>query len=115
MLRLHPSALDIVLRVVYFVAVLGIGVAARRSVGTSADFLLAGRAPGVSVDRGPIVCVCFDVGARTIIDAIRQDGLADVAAVGAALRAGTNCGSCRPAIARLIAEHPRRQEAANAG
>ncbi|MGN6605588.1 MAG: sodium:solute symporter family protein [Jatrophihabitans sp.] len=43
MLRLHPSALDIVLLVIYFVAVLGIGVAARRSVGTSADFLLAGR------------------------------------------------------------------------
>ncbi len=43
MLRLHPNALDIVLLVIYFVAVLGIGFAARRSVGTSADFLLAGR------------------------------------------------------------------------
>jgi assimilatory nitrate reductase catalytic subunit len=27
-----------------------------------------------------------------------------VEAVGAALNAGTNCGSCRPAIARLLAE-----------
>ncbi|GAB2477126.1 sodium:solute symporter family protein [Jatrophihabitans fulvus] len=44
MLRLHPSVLDIVLLAIYFVAVLGIGFAARRSVGTSADFLLAGRA-----------------------------------------------------------------------
>jgi SSS family solute:Na+ symporter len=44
MLRLHPSALDIVLLAIYFIAILGIGVAARRSVGTSADFLLAGRA-----------------------------------------------------------------------
>ncbi|WP_375489929.1 sodium:solute symporter family protein [uncultured Jatrophihabitans sp.] len=43
MLRLHPSALDITLLVIYFVAVLGIGFAARASVGTSADFLLAGR------------------------------------------------------------------------
>ncbi|WP_375481681.1 sodium:solute symporter family protein [uncultured Jatrophihabitans sp.] len=43
MLRLHPSVLDIVLLVIYFVAILGIGLAARRSVGTSADFLLAGR------------------------------------------------------------------------
>jgi solute:Na+ symporter, SSS family len=42
-LRLHPSALDIVLLSIYFVAILGIGFAARRSVGTSADFLLAGR------------------------------------------------------------------------
>ena len=43
MLRLHPSALDIILLAIYFVAILGIGLAARRSVGTSADFLLAGR------------------------------------------------------------------------
>ena len=43
MLRLHPSVLDYVLLAIYFVAVLGIGLAARRSVGTSADFLLAGR------------------------------------------------------------------------
>jgi assimilatory nitrate reductase catalytic subunit len=74
-----------------------------------APTLLAGRAPGPSVDRGPIVCVCFDIGARAITDAIRADGLADVAAVGAALRAGTNCGSCRPAIAGLIADHANRE------
>jgi len=75
-----------------------------------APTLLAGRAPGPSMDRGPIVCVCFDIGARAITDAIRADGLAeDVAAVGAALRAGTNCGSCRPAIAGLIADHANRE------
>jgi assimilatory nitrate reductase catalytic subunit len=79
-----------------------------------APTLLAGRAPGPSVDRGPIVCVCFDIGARAITDAIRTEGLADVAAVGAALRAGTNCGSCRPAIAGLIADHAKR-ESVNAG
>jgi len=79
-----------------------------------APTLLAGRAPGPSVDRGPIVCVCFDIGARAITDAIRADGLADVAAVGAALRAGTNCGSCRPAIAGLIADHANR-ESVNVG
>ncbi|MGN6818715.1 MAG: molybdopterin-dependent oxidoreductase [Sphingomonas sp.] len=84
---------------------------AQLSAPAVAPTLLAGRAPGASMDRGPIVCVCFDIGTRTIVDAIRRDGLADVAAVGAALRAGTNCGSCRPAIARLIAEQP--QEAAH--
>jgi len=73
--------------------------------------VLAGRAPGVQEDRGAIVCVCFDVGARTIIAAIRDQALADVAAVGAALGAGTNCGSCRPAIARIIAQ--QRKEAAH--
>ncbi|MDP3803230.1 nitrate reductase [Brevundimonas sp.] len=65
--------------------------------------LLAGRAPGPAADRGPIVCVCFDVGARTILTAIAARSLTTVAEVGAALSAGTNCGSCRPAIARLIA------------
>ena len=69
-----------------------------------APTLLAGRAPGAMVDRGPIVCVCFDVGMRTILRAIADQQLADVAAVGQALNAGTNCGSCRPAIAALIVE-----------
>jgi len=65
--------------------------------------LLAGRAPGAAVDRGPVVCACFDVGARTILTAIAEQGLTSVAEVGAALSAGSNCGSCRPAIARLLA------------
>jgi assimilatory nitrate reductase catalytic subunit len=69
-----------------------------------APTLLAGRAPGAAADRGPIVCVCFDVGMRTILSAIATQKLTDVAAVGKALNAGTNCGSCRPAIANLIAQ-----------
>ena len=70
----------------------------------AAPTLLAGRAPGVQADRGEIVCACFDIGMRTIVAAIRDQRLADVAAIGAALGAGTNCGSCRPALARLLAE-----------
>ncbi|MCD2317286.1 molybdopterin-dependent oxidoreductase [Sphingomonas sp. IC-11] len=70
----------------------------------AAPTLLAGRAPGVSADRGPIICTCFDLGLRTILAAIRDQHLADVVAIGAAIGAGTNCGSCRPALARLIAE-----------
>jgi assimilatory nitrate reductase catalytic subunit len=66
--------------------------------------VLAGRAPGVQPDCGPIVCVCFDVGATTILQAIAGHQLTSVPEVGAALRAGTNCGSCRPAIARLLNE-----------
>ena len=66
--------------------------------------VLAGRAPGAQVDHGAIVCVCFDLGIKTIISAITTQGLVDVAAIGAALGAGTDCGSCRPALARLIAE-----------
>ncbi len=68
----------------------------------SAPAILAGRAPGNVADRGPIVCACFDVGLKTILAAIAEQKLTDIAAVGAALGAGTNCGSCRPALARLL-------------
>ncbi|MCW3847399.1 molybdopterin-dependent oxidoreductase [Sphingomonas sp. LB-2] len=66
--------------------------------------LLAGRPAAPQPDRGPIVCACFDVGMKTIVTAIARQGLTSVEAVGAALSAGTNCGSCRPAIGRLIGE-----------
>jgi assimilatory nitrate reductase catalytic subunit len=65
--------------------------------------LLAGRSSTPMPDRGPIVCVCFDVGLITIVDAIAAQSLTSVEAVGKALNAGTNCGSCRPAIAQLFA------------
>jgi assimilatory nitrate reductase catalytic subunit len=64
--------------------------------------LLAGRPAAPQPDRGPIVCACFEVGMNTIADAIACKGLGSIEAVGAALSAGTNCGSCRPAIQRLI-------------
>ena len=41
---------------------------------------------------------------KTILAAIGSQDLLSVEAVGAALSAGTNCGSCRPAIQRLIGE-----------
>ncbi|WP_404338299.1 molybdopterin-dependent oxidoreductase [Sphingomonas sp. MMS12-HWE2-04] len=66
--------------------------------------LLAGRSATPTPDRGPIVCVCFDVGMKTILAAITEQKLASVEAVGCALAAGTNCGSCRPAIQRLIGQ-----------
>jgi len=74
--------------------------------------VLAGRAPGVQADNGPIVCACFGVGVRAIVAAIRDQHLVEVATIGAALGAGTNCGSCRPAIARIIADETK--EAAHA-
>jgi assimilatory nitrate reductase catalytic subunit len=77
---------------------------AQLSEAQAAPTLLAGRAPGVQADRGAIVCVCFDLAERTIVAAIRDRQLADVAAIGAAIGAGTNCGSCRPALARLVAQ-----------
>jgi assimilatory nitrate reductase catalytic subunit len=64
--------------------------------------LLAGRPATPAPDRGRIVCVCFDIGLNTILAAIADQRLVSVEAVGAAINAGTNCGSCRPAIAALL-------------
>ena len=64
--------------------------------------LLAGRSATPQADCGPIVCVCFDVGMKTIVEAIASQGLTSAEAVGKCLSAGTNCGSCRPAIQRLL-------------
>jgi len=64
---------------------------------------LAARAPGRSVPCEPAVCVCFNVGLGTIRAAIAA-GAATVAEIGAATCAGTNCGSCRPVLARCLAE-----------
>ena len=69
----------------------------------SAIELLAGRPARPLPDRGPIVCVCFEVGEVAILGAARA-GAATVEAIGTACSAGTNCGSCRPAIARLLAQ-----------
>ena len=52
--------------------------------------------------RGPIVCVCFQVGAARIAAAVAEGGRT-VEKIGARLGAGTNCGSCVPEIRRLIA------------
>jgi len=52
-------------------------------------------------DPGTMICACFGVGANAIDEAVRE-GCADVSAVGRRLKAGTNCGSCRPEIQRLI-------------
>jgi assimilatory nitrate reductase catalytic subunit len=70
--------------------------------------LLAGRPATPQPERGPIICVCFDIGLKTIISAIAKQGLTSVDAVGTALNAGTNCGSCRPAIAKLLATNNSR-------
>ncbi|UVK43978.1 molybdopterin-dependent oxidoreductase [Mesorhizobium sp. AR07] len=71
--------------------------------------IVAGRPGGNRVDRGAIVCSCFGVGANQIAEAVRC-GCASVEAIGAALDAGTNCGSCRAEI-RIIVDAQRLQAA----
>jgi assimilatory nitrate reductase catalytic subunit len=64
--------------------------------------LLSGQAPAGAVDVGEIVCVCFNVGAKTIKQAIKAKGLSTPQEVGHCLKAGTNCGSCLPEIKGLF-------------
>ncbi|SMX30698.1 nitrate reductase [Actibacterium lipolyticum] len=80
-------------------------------IGGEAAIALAGR-PGADMpDPGATLCSCFNIGVNTILTAIETDGLMSVEAIGAALGAGTNCGSCRPEIAALL-ESVRTKEAA---
>jgi assimilatory nitrate reductase catalytic subunit len=75
--------------------------------------LLAGRPLKPQPDLGPMVCACLRVPAGTIQAAV-AGGCASVEAVGVATGAGTNCGSCRPEIARLIAAAVQPKETAHA-
>jgi len=53
-------------------------------------------------ESGPVICACFAVGLRTLERAIIEHRLDSVAAIGEALRAGTNCGSCRPELRAIL-------------
>jgi assimilatory nitrate reductase catalytic subunit len=65
------------------------------------SLLVAGRPLSGASDKGAVVCSCFSVGANQIQAAARS-GCCSVEAIGAALNAGTNCGSCRPDIRRIL-------------
>ncbi len=79
--------------------------------GTEDANVLTGRPAADQPDPGPMLCACFNVGVNTILGAIETGGLMSVEAVGIALQAGTNCGSCRPEIATLLARSTRAEAA----
>jgi assimilatory nitrate reductase catalytic subunit len=64
--------------------------------------LLAGR-PGADMpDTGAIICACYAVGINSIIEAVVSGGCVSAEQIGEALKAGTNCGSCRAEIKEII-------------
>ncbi|MBV7407843.1 nitrate reductase [Maritimibacter sp. DP1N21-5] len=71
--------------------------------GTEGQGVLTGRAPADRPDPGPTICACFGVGLNTIVAAIEERSLTRVDDIGAALQAGTNCGSCRAELGALLA------------
>lgn len=73
---------------------------------------LTGRPGEDQPDPGATVCACFDVGINTILTAIETKGLTNVDAIGAAVSAGTNCGSCKPELAALLASATTAKAAA---
>jgi assimilatory nitrate reductase catalytic subunit len=64
--------------------------------------LLASLEPGVA-PAGKMICACVSVEEGAICTAIRAKKLTTVAEIGAALGAGTNCGSCIPELKKLLA------------
>ncbi|MBZ7924119.1 nitrate reductase [Ensifer adhaerens] len=63
--------------------------------------LVAGRPGADRPDPGATVCSCFNVGVNQIVAAVRG-GCRSVEAVGQAVSAGTNCGSCRAEIRGIV-------------
>ena len=63
--------------------------------------VLSGRSADDLPATGPLVCACFGVGLNLIRTALEQ-GASSVADLGAALRAGTNCGSCLPELKKIV-------------
>lgn len=80
-------------------------------VGMNVPDVLTGMTPADKPNPGPVLCACFGVGVNTILNAIETDGLMSVDAIGAALSAGTNCGSCKPELGALL-ERVQHREAA---
>jgi assimilatory nitrate reductase catalytic subunit len=68
----------------------------------SALAVLAGRPAADTPDEGAILCSCFSIGVNTIQRAINA-GATTVTEIGDRTCAGTNCGSCRPELAAILA------------
>jgi assimilatory nitrate reductase catalytic subunit len=73
--------------------------------------LLAGRGGADVPDPGATVCSCFSIGINQIVTAIETGRATSVAEVGDCLKAGTNCGSCRSEISRLLRSASQRAAA----
>ncbi|MBM0207624.1 (2Fe-2S)-binding protein [Micromonospora sp. STR1s_5] len=71
--------------------------------GSDADRRLAVSGRGMQASGGPTICACFSVGLDAIRSAIASGGASSPEEIGAALRAGTNCGSCVPELRRILA------------
>ena len=80
-----------------------VGLFAEQQLDRTARMRVLAGSPGAGqADVGRIICSCFSVGINTLTEAIREKGYATPEEIGAALQAGTNCGSCVPELRGLI-------------
>ncbi len=63
---------------------------------------LSGRNANGLPDTGPLICACFGVGLNAIRNAVETKSAHNVEQIGLLLRAGTNCGSCKPELKRIL-------------
>jgi assimilatory nitrate reductase catalytic subunit len=69
-------------------------------------------APQDLAPRSPQVCNCFDVSQDAIVKQLKTcSGAAGqrLQTLQAALRCGTQCGSCLPALRRMVADTPETE------
>jgi assimilatory nitrate reductase catalytic subunit len=59
---------------------------------------------------GETICFCFYKNRQQIIDAIREHQLKTVEEVGKFVKAGTNCGNCKPRIELILKEFWKKEK-----
>ncbi len=85
------------------IAVSVAGSVSYNDVDSDAEAAIRGVPGAGGADAGRTVCACFQVGINTLRQAIAEQGLSTPEAIGTALKAGTNCGSCVPELRQLLA------------
>lgn len=60
-------------------------------------------------DPGSIICACFNIGKNVILNYIHEAQPDNIELIGKAIKAGTNCGSCRPELMALLEENASQQ------
>ncbi|MDB5544372.1 MAG: nasA [Hyphomicrobiales bacterium] len=68
---------------------------------------LSGRDASGLADAGPTICACFGVSLAAIRECLVSGKAASAEDIGAALKAGTNCGSCVPELRKIAGAHQK--------
>ena len=63
--------------------------------------------PAAEALRNHVICSCFSIDRQTVEQAVAVSQLQSTQAIGHHLRAGTNCGSCKPELQQIIVKYQR--------